>query len=141
MATTKRRKARELALQTLYALEMRGLEDASAIFDSIAEARPVADDVRAYARELAAKAVATRDDADALIRRHAANWELKRLAAIDRNLLRMAITELRHFPDTPPKVVIDEAVEIAKIFSTEESSRFVNGVIDSIYKELGTIQV
>ncbi len=132
----KRRKARELALQALYAFEMGAGDDCLKILEDVAETRQYGPVVREYARALVEKAQEGREEADALIRKHAANWRLERMAAIDRNLLRMAVTELRCFEETPPKVVMDEAVELAKIYSTEESSRFVNGIIDSIYKEL-----
>jgi N utilization substance protein B len=72
---------------------------------------------------------------DERITRHAANWELKRMAALDRNILRLAACELVNFSEVPFKVVIDEAVELAKLYGTDESGRFVNGIIDSIRRE------
>jgi N utilization substance protein B len=72
---------------------------------------------------------------DECLTRHAANWELKRMAALDRNVLRLAVAELFFFTEIPFKVVIDEAVELAKIFGTDESGRFVNGILDSIHKD------
>jgi N utilization substance protein B len=131
----KRRKARELALQALYAFEMGAGDDCLDVLETIAQSKPYSEEVRTYARELVAKTQESRDRVDVLIRSHAANWDLGRMAAIDRNLLRMAITELCSFDLVPPKVVIDEAVEIAKIYGTDESSRFVNGVVDSVYKD------
>jgi N utilization substance protein B len=132
----KRRMARELVVKTLYACEMGAGDDCIHVLDTIVEAKPYDSDIKEYARHLVKKAYESRDAADTLITKHAANWKLERMAAIDRNILRMAIAELRFFNDVPPKVAIDEAVEIAKTYGTEESSRFVNGVVDSIYKEL-----
>ena len=94
-----------------------------------------ADTTRAFANRLfegAAKDTATLDE---IIGRHAANWRFERLAAIDRAILRLAIHELRG-ADTPPKVVLNEAVEMAKKFSSEEAGSFVNGILDSVHKSL-----
>ena len=131
-----RRKARELALQTLYAFEMGAGDDCVGVLKTLAEAKSYSEQVREYAGLLVEKTQECRDEADTLIRAHAANWKLERMAVVDRNILRMAIAELRCIDETPPKVVIDEAVELAKIYSTDESSRFVNGVVDSIYKDI-----
>ncbi len=94
-----------------------------------------ADNTRTFANKLfegAAKDVAA---LDAIIAKHADNWRFERLAAIDRAILRLAIHEM-HGTDTPPKVVLNEAVELAKKFSSEESGSFVNGVLDAIHKSL-----
>jgi len=72
---------------------------------------------------------------DELIVRYAENWELERMAVVDRNILRQAIFELRWGAGIPPKVAINEALEVAKKFSTQESSRFINGILDRIHKE------
>jgi transcription antitermination protein NusB len=131
-----RRKARELALQTLYAMEIgeaRG--EWQVVFDRIAETAFCAPENRLYARDLVHKTVGSLDAIDERITRHAANWELKRMAALDRNILRLAVCELVHFSEVPFKVVIDEAVELAKLYGTDESGRFVNGIVDSIRRE------
>ncbi|MBI2362929.1 MAG: transcription antitermination factor NusB, partial [Elusimicrobia bacterium] len=85
-----------------------------------------------FARELADGAYARRDDLDAHIQAVAQNWSLERMAAVDRNILRMASFELLHHPQTPVRVVIDEAIEIAKAFSSAESSKFINGILDKV---------
>jgi N utilization substance protein B len=72
---------------------------------------------------------------DKSIQERAANWEMKRMAAIDRNIIRLAVAEMTFFTDVPVKVVIDEAVELAKTFGSSDSGKFVNGVIDSIHKK------
>lgn len=135
-----RRKARELALQALYAYEMGDEESLDRVLDSVAETGAYDDDAKDYARQLVRKTFAAQQEIDRLIKLHAKNWELKRMAAIDRNILRMAIAELRFFRQVPFKVVIDEAVEIAKLYGGEESGKFVNGIIDSVRKEMFGVQ-
>jgi N utilization substance protein B len=131
-----RRKARELALQTLYALEVgEAWGEWQIVFDRIAEAAFCAPENRLYARDLVYKTVASLAAIDERITRHAANWELRRMAALDRNVLRLAVCELVDFSEVPFKVVIDEAVELAKLYGTDESGRFVNGIIDSVRRE------
>jgi transcription antitermination protein NusB len=123
-------------LQTLYACEIGADNDSLRALAAIADGAESNPDVRGYAQELVTAVVKDRERIDALLSRHAANWDIKRMAAVDRNLLRLAVAELGMRDRTPPKVVMDEAVELAKIYSTEESSRFVNGVVDSIYREM-----
>ncbi|MBN1604079.1 MAG: transcription antitermination factor NusB [Chitinispirillaceae bacterium] len=132
-----RRKSRELALQTLYACEIgSGGDDWRQMLNNIADSSSFSPDVVNYASELVKAVYDNRESLDEMIRDRAANWDLKRMAAIDRNILRLSIAELRFFPDTPVKVVIDEAVELAKLFGTDDSGKFVNGIIDSINKKL-----
>jgi N utilization substance protein B len=133
---TNRRKSRELALQSLYACEVSSTEDYTAIFTSIAEETARAQIVTGYAAQLVEKVMHEKQDIDKLLAQHAANWDLKRMTVIDRNILRLAAGELLFFKDTPYKVVIDEAVELAKIYGTDESGKFVNGILDSIHKEI-----
>ena len=130
----KRHAARELALQTLYACEIGSEEDNQRVFDTLAENAGYADDVRDYAWRLVAVTWPARKRLDERIGSHAANWHITRMAVIDRNVLRLAVAELESCPDTPARVVMDEAVELAKTYGTEESSRFVNGVIDSVFR-------
>jgi N utilization substance protein B len=129
-----RRKSRELALQVLYAVEVGELSDAVGLNDHLAREGAHDTYTRNYSRELVQKTLLQKTQLDELIQKYAANWDLKRMAAIDRNILRMALAELQYFPDVPAKVIIDEAVEIAKLYGTDESGKFVNGIIDSIYK-------
>jgi transcription antitermination protein NusB len=131
-----RRKARELALQALYACEMSNEADPGDLLAYVAEEQAIASEAQRYARALALKTLESRERIDELLRTHAANWELKRMAAIDRNILRMAVAELLFFPDVPYRVVMDEAVEIAKRFGTDDSGKFVNGVLDAIFRKL-----
>ena len=89
-----------------------------------------------FARALFQGSLAEREKIDPLIRQHTEHWRLERMAAIDRNLLRLAVYELLHTPDTPPAVVINEALELARAFSTGESVEFINGVLDAVRKSL-----
>src|SRR5262245_12045360 len=127
----KRTRARELALQFLYQLDLRGpelLPEAKAFF------RAEEDDkgAREFAAQLVNGVAAHREELDRNIRAVAQNWEITRMAVIDRNVLRMAAFELFHCPDVPPKVAINEAIELGKRFSTQNSGAFINGILDKI---------
>jgi N utilization substance protein B len=135
----KRHRSRILALQTLYACEVGVFQEWQSMLECIADGASLPASVVAYARELVAEVFKATDKIDALIRKRAANWDIKRMAAIDRNILRLAAAELCYFQQVPAKVVIDEAVELAKAFGTEESGKFVNGIIDSIHKNLNGV--
>jgi N utilization substance protein B len=93
-------------------------------------------EVRLFAEPLIRGTLEHRDEADDLIRKHTRNWELHRIAAVDRNILRLAIYEMLHREDIPPVVSINEAVDIAKKFSTQDSGKFVNGILDNVKGEL-----
>ncbi len=129
-----RHKARELALQTLYACEINGMAEWKSMLDRIGEGRFVAPESKRYASDLVGETVASLAAIDEAIARHATNWEMKRMAALDRNVLRLATAELFFFLDVPFKVVIDEAVELAKTYGLDDSGKFVNGILDSIHK-------
>lgn len=129
----KRTRAREFALQLLYQYEMNQetLQDLFARFWE--ENEEAESDVREYAEKLAAGTVEHLKLLDEIIVRYAENWHLSRMAVIDRNILRFAAYELLYLPDEiPPKVAINEAVNIAKKFSQEEAGKFVNGILDKI---------
>jgi len=89
-----------------------------------------------FAIKLFLTVVNHKDELDEIIKRHIENWDFERIALVDRMLLRMAVAELLYFEDIPPKVSINEAIEIAKKYSTSDSNRFINGVLDSIFNEL-----
>jgi len=135
---TNRRKSRELALQALYACESGNDDAFERVFAVIAEETACDRIIIDYAKKLVEKTIQSKTEIDGLLSAHAANWDLKRMTVIDRNILRMAAAELLFFKETPFKVVIDEAVEIAKRYGTDESGKFVNGVIDSIHKDMET---
>jgi N utilization substance protein B len=132
----KRRKSRELALQFLYQLDLNGGEDPAPYEDEFWSRHPVDPEARAFADGLVRGTTQNQPKIDQLIAQSTEHWELDRMAAVDRNILRLAAYELLLQYDVPPKVVINEAIEIAKKFGTAESSRFINGVLDRIHKEL-----
>ncbi|MFH1379437.1 MAG: transcription antitermination factor NusB [bacterium] len=129
-----RRKARVLALQVLYIFDLCKLSAQDA-FDIMWLKLSEPDKIKSFCHELSIGAAAHVADIDALIIKYAENWELNRMAAIDRNLLRLASYELLFYNHTPVSVVIDEAVEIAKEYSTPDSGKFVNGILDKIKSE------
>ncbi len=132
-----RRKARELALQMLFQMDM-GRQDADHVRRTFwSERNDLDPTVRAFAEELFAMAAARAAEIDELIERNAEHWRMERMAAVDRNLLRAGVAELLGFPKTPRPVIINEALEIARRFSTPESVTFINGVLDSVARELG----
>jgi N utilization substance protein B len=122
-----RRAARERALELLYEAEAKNTPAAD-----IVDGLPVAPD--AYACTLVVGVDDHRDEIDALVAGYAKGWTLERMPAVDRALLRLATYELLHHPEVPIAVVISEAVELASQFSTDDSSRFVNGVLSAIAK-------
>lgn len=127
----KRTLARELALQILYQLDLRGEEILPEIEEHLASGEGDAE-VRAFARELVLGAWQRRPEIDRRIEEVAKNWQLKRMAVIDRNILRLGSFELLYRDDIPPLVAINEAIEMAKKFSTKNSGPFVNGILDNI---------
>ena len=131
-----RRKSRELALQMLFQADMgqQSAADVSRTFWS--ERNNVSQEVRGFASDLFRVAVDSAPEIDKLIEGHAKHWRMERMAAVDRNLLRTSVAEFIGFPSTPKAVVINEALEIARKFSTPESVQFINGVLDSIAREL-----
>ena len=133
-----RHSGREAALQMLFQIEASGAEAERAIalfwrnFEADPEGRQYADDlVRGIAESL--------EDLDAKIRAAATNWRIERMTRVDRNLLRLGTWELSHRMDVPRAVILDEAVELAKRFGSEDSGAFVNGVLDRVATDLGRV--
>ncbi len=138
--TARRHQAREAALQILYFCEVGKTDPRQAIDAYFREHQPDAtEETRTFAGELVHGTIASQDAIDVLITQHSANWRLERLAALDRLILRLATWELQHQPDVPAAVVLDEALELARTFSTDDSVRFVNGVLDAIRQGLGRV--
>jgi N utilization substance protein B len=135
-----RRKAREAALRMLYQTEIgvMAVADAARTHAAIGDADALELDQEAhdYAAALARGAWEAREAIDAYIADAALNWRVERLAVIDRNVLRLAVHELLDRPSTPPRVVIDEAIELARLYTGEDAARFVNGVLDGVFKRL-----
>jgi len=128
-----RRKARELALQMLFQRDISGNQP-DQIIDTFEELQKS----KAYTRDFATKifrgTVEHVEAIDEMIQNQAENWRLTRMAAVDRNIIRMSIYEFLHETDTPKLVIIDEAIEIAKKYGTQKSSQFINGILDGVLK-------
>ena len=131
----RRRLVRERVLQALYAYELSH-EPIQFIIENIVADLAEQPESFAFAQHLILKVIECNKELDDLIRQRVEHWEFNRLAIIDRIILRMSICELLYFDDIPPKVTINEAIEIARDFSTEKSDKFVNGVLDSILDDL-----
>jgi len=129
----KRTQARECALQILYQYEMNP-EPMPEILKKFwsQQDETFAEDVRAFSEKLSLGTVEHQTEIDQVLEKYADNWELPRMAMIDRNVMRLATYELLYLADVPPKVTLNEAVNLAKRFSQEESGKFVNGILDKI---------
>lgn len=130
----KRRIVREKALQILYAYEMNKESFDLLMQDLLIEIKDEED--ISFAKNLISKVINNVRELDAWISKRVNNWEMNRIALIDKILLRIGICELLYFADIPPKVSINEAIEIAKIFSTAGSGKFINGILDAVLSEL-----
>lgn len=127
----KRRKARALALMILYELEFRP-GDTERTLKEFWKDHPVLPEVQAFADSLVRGTLERAPEIDRLISENAAHWSLARIAPVERNILRLAAHELLHRHDIPEKVAINEAIELAKLYGSEESGAFVNGILDQI---------
>jgi N utilization substance protein B len=131
-----RRKSRELVLQMLFQADM-GRQSADDVRRTFWKERgALGAEVRDFAEDLFRVATDRTAEVDTLIQQHAEHWRMERMAAVDRNILRAAVAELLGFPDTPRAVGINEALEIARRFSSPESVQFINGVLDSVGRDL-----
>ena len=132
----RRRNSREVALQFLYQLDLGGDDDPAPHEAEFWARYPSDEETRAFADNLVRGTKGNQAKIDALIAQVTEHWDLERMAVVDRNILRLAVYELLWSGEVPPKVAINEAIEIAKKFGTQESSRFINGILDRIHKEL-----
>ena len=130
-AVKKRTRARELALQFLYQIDLLGPAVLSELRAFLREEETDAEAVQ-YAQRIVEGVTAQRDEVDAVITQVAQNWRIHRMAVIDRNVLRMAAFEILHCDEIPPKVAINEGIELGKRFSTQNSGAFINGILDKI---------
>ena len=128
----RRSKARALALQILYAWEMRDGEGLREVGESQLTGSEAGAETQVYARRLLGALDERRVEIDALLAESTTHWELHRLSVVDRNVLRLAACELLAFPEIPFRVVIDEAVNLARRYGGDDSPRFVNGVLDAL---------
>ena len=132
-----RRSARECALQMLYQMDI-GKQACEEVLESFWKMNEHSSRIREFAIHLFEGCAARLKEIDKLIQSRAENWRLTRMAAVDRNILRLAVFELLSDDSTPDTVVINEALEIAKKYSTQESAQFVNGILDNIRKDIGS---
>jgi len=131
----KRTKARECALQLLYQKDITHEDIAKSLNDFWVARKNIEPTVREFAESLTANTIRNLEKIDSIISKYATNWQIKRMATVDRNILRLATYELLFVEDIPIKVSINEAVEIAKKYGDSESGKFVNGILDKIAKE------
>lgn len=131
-----RREIREVVLQALYSEEVSG-NLWKQVLNTIIEARLGKEkDAQKFAEQLFLKTAKNKEELDNIIQDHIDNWKINRLATVDKLILRMAICEFLYFEEIPTKVTINEAIEIAKRFSTKKSGKFVNGILDAVLERL-----
>ncbi len=128
-----RRRAREVALQILYKVDMARNERGEV--EPYMESLQPGTEARRYCESLVSGVTEKREAIDGVIEGFSANWKMDRMAVVDRNILRLAVYELLYGEEVPFKVVIDEAVELAKRYGSEESGAFINGVLDKVHRE------
>ena len=130
-----RRKSREMAIQILYQMDVNGMTASEAIpfYRHLLEANKK---LLPFAEELVKGVEDRRIEIDRLIQKHSKNWRIDRMAWVDRNILRLAVYELVFLRATPPKVALNEAIDLGKKFGTSDSSSFINGILDSIHQQL-----
>jgi len=134
---TKRRQARELVLKGLYAYEIHQ-RDIDTILENLIPESSLGEEHLKFARHYMALVIEKTEFLDGEIARLAENWEIERIALMDKIILRMALCEIHFMPDIPEKVAINEAIDLAKIYSTLESSAFVNGILDAAISGTGS---
>ena len=132
----RRRQSREAALQLLYALEIRRTDVSEVLREAWTETM-LFPEIRDFTTTLITGVIRHRDEIDAFIQECSTNWSLERIGMVERNILRFAIYELCFLPDIPPNVTINEAVEVAKKYGTEEAPAFINGILDHIKHAVG----
>ena len=134
-----RHRAREAAVQMLYQWEVGKtsmFEVGQTFWTGPAASEPLGEELRAFATRLATGVTGTVADLDPMIAEAAQHWRIERMNVLDRLILRLAIYEFLHEPETPAKVIINEALELARTFSTDDSVRFINGVLDAVRRTL-----
>jgi transcription antitermination protein NusB len=142
-----RRKSREIALQMLYQLEMTGQPPHEVIdlyYQIVSgedgKSADLAESVRPFAEQLVNGVYQHRDELDTMIVAASENWRLERMSIIDRNVLRIALFEMLYRPEIPPKVSINEAIDLGKTFGSPDSGAFINGILDRLLREVNRIR-
>ena len=131
----KRRKSREIIIQVLYQMDMSD-GDAEENFNLFWQHFNPSDELKEFSQEIVQGVCKHREEIDALIEKHSKHWRLRRMPIIDKNILRSAIFELMFCPDTPVKVIINEAIELGKKFSSGKSAPFINGILDKVSHQI-----
>ena len=132
----RRRQSREIALQLLYALDITRANSREVLRAAWTETM-LSPEIRDFTTTLVTGVIQRRDEIDAFIQECSTNWSLERIGMVERNILRFAIYELCFLPDIPPNVTINEAVEVAKKYGTEEAPAFINGILDHVKHAVG----
>ena len=135
LSPREKRNARISALQAIYAQEMKGSDPDTTYRQMVNSGNNVKNEIEQYGKRLCSLSAKYATEVDALIQSRSKNWDISRITLMDKLILRMAITEMLYEDEVPPKVSIAEGVEIAKQFSTDDSSSFINGILDSIYND------
>jgi N utilization substance protein B len=130
-----RRLARELAFKALFEIDV-GKNEADRAVEHVLEGAELNEANKQYLQEMVTGAVKKLAEIDAVLAKHLVQWDIKRIANVDRNILRLAAFELTYRKDIPPSVAINEAIELAKVFGTDDSPKFVNGVLDKVVKAI-----
>ena len=130
----KRRNAREIVLQALYELELSKKEPEDVIASQL-ERRDPGDETATHSRELFFKTVSNMAELDETIAAGLQNWDMERISIVDKNILRFALAEILYFDDVPSKVIINEAIEVAHRYSSDEAGKFINGLLDRFNRE------
>jgi len=133
----KRTKAREIALQMLYQIDAQGEEAIEDLDAHLGRSEATDTEIREFAAQLVRGTREAAAELDKIIAAAAQNWAIRRMAVVDRNILRMAVFEMIHIEEIPAKVSINEAIELGKRYSTEQSGSFINGILDRIRREQG----
>ena len=137
-----KRTTRYICLQLLFASEISNEYKKDDLLDNFFQksSKPLVENIKKsqidYIQKLYETTISNKDEVDKIIEKKLNNWEMKRIAAIDKVILRMSISEMLYIEEVPPKVSITEGVEIAKVFSTDDSSSFVNGILDAVYNKI-----
>lgn len=131
----KRRQSRELAVQFLYQIDITGGTNWQDALECFWKEQDIDQDVKDFSNRIIGKVIEKKGEIDKLITSYTTNWDIRRIAVVDRNILRVAISELLYMDDIPPIVSINEAVDIAKKYGSGESGKFVNGILDKIRME------
>jgi len=130
-----RHKARCVVLEVLYSVEVGAADKVKDNLEYCSDLHNLAEEGREFAKKLFDTVYNNLDAIDEILKEHIKNWDINRLAIVDKNVLRLGVGEIKYFPETPVKVAIDESIELAKRYGSADSGRFVNGVLDAICED------